>query len=608
MFNYATLPEATPASARSSHAAQRTIFPVAGFMETFMRHLRDDPRRAACYAVTLSGDQLDAQSFSFRDLAERARRTWRNLEAHGLQRGDRVLLCVGRPDRLLVGMLACWAGGFVPVPLPAIGDFKVPTLFLERVTSVAADCSPRLLVVDSVARWERVRKDAPAIPVTDPDTLESAAGAAAKGELPPHAAGDVAFIQYTSGSTGRPRGVVVTHENLAANVKAIGVVTDVTAGDCMVSWLPLHHDMGLVGGMLFPIYARIPTYIMQPVTFVMRPSSWLRALSQFRGTYSVAPNFAYSLCARRVPERDLKGLDLSSWRLAFNGAEPIDAEMVRSFIRRYGAYGFRATSFYPVYGLAEATLAVAFPPPGSEPVVDTISRSALVSQGVARPAPGPSTDSVSFVSVGAALSDHRIEIQDPDTRRPLLERQVGEIVAYGPSISPRYFGDSEDECRSCLRTGDLGYVADGRLYVIDRLKDLIIVAGQNFSPADIETCAARVAGMRRGRIVAFSTMGEDATEQVHIVGELDPRSLRRQEAIGAEISTRIQEDLGLGVQDVRLIPPGTLPRTTSGKIQRKACRTMYLEGQIPPALGMRTRLDIWLRWKTRWVAALGTRN
>ncbi|MBM3465477.1 MAG: fatty acyl-AMP ligase [Armatimonadetes bacterium] len=601
---------------RRLQAAQPTprplegYFPIAGYLETFNRHLAEDPSRAALYSVSTSGPRMDARPYTYEALAQSAFRMGRALEARGLRPGDRILLCTSQPEQMLACLLACWAGGYLPVPLPGIGDFALPEVFLVRVLSVADDCEPSLMLVEKTAQWEKIRPvGGPTVPVIDPPSLEAEAASVRPAQrlLPAQPRGEVAFIQYTSGSTGRPRGAVITHENLAANVKAIGHTTGSTMQDRFVTWLPLHHDMGLVGGLLFPVYWRMPTYVMSPLTFIARPSTWLRAIDRFRGTCTVAPNFAYCVCARSISDREIAELDLSTWRLAYNGAEPIDPSMMDAFVQRFAPCGFRPTSYFPVYGLAEATLAVAFPEAGTVPVVDSIDRAIMAAHATAKPVSADSPQAIRFVSVGRPMPGHRFTIQNPVTHEVLGERTIGEVVTAGPSISPRYYGhDGED--RTELRTGDLGYIADGYLYVIDRLKDLIIVAGQNFSPSDLEGCVTAVAGLRPERVVAFSTPGASGTERLHIVAELSPRSFRLQDSVRHDITRQIQSKFGLTPFDVTLVAPGQLPRTSSGKLQRSACRTMYMQGKLERELSTGARVAMHAQWMTRWISMLRQPN
>jgi len=315
------------------------------------------------------------------------------------------------------------------------------------------------------------------------------------------------------------------------------------------------------------------------MVFIGRPVTWLEAMTQFQATLTVAPTFAYSLCARKIPPKQLEGVDLSSVRLAYIGAEPIDPATVAAFIERFAPYGLSRTALYPVYGLAEATLAVAFPEPEVPVRCDTVDRHRLA-EGVAAPVDPGSAAAVTFVSVGHPLPRHRVAIRSPDTGELQGQRCVGELVVDGGSVTPRYFADGVEETRTKLHTGDLGYEADGHLYVVDRIKDLVIIAGQNYAPSDIENVAADIAGLRRGRIVAFSAAGELGTEALHIVAEASPDSWRRPQELKDEVRRRVRHDVGLSVATVTIVVPGSLERTSSGKIKRRACAAAHRAGTL----------------------------
>ncbi|MEK7705565.1 MAG: AMP-binding protein, partial [Myxococcota bacterium] len=485
-------------------------------------------------------------------------------------------------------------------------EFRTSTLFRERMTRVAQDCTPILVLVENLEAWRATMVDADIdVPVVALDSLDLRAGDGTALRFVHRAPNTPAVIQYTSGSTGQPRGVVLTHENIAANIRAIGITTRVGPSDRFVSWLPLHHDMGLIGGLLFPLFWHIPTHIMSPMAFLLRPITWLRAMQTLAGTMSVAPTFAYSLCCNKIPDAQLVGLDLSRWRLAFCGAEPVDAHVVRRFIERFGPHGFDAAAFYPVYGLAEATLAAAFPSPGELPHIDTVDRAVLAGEGVARRTEEGSAHAAPFVSVGRAVADHGVTIEDPQSCEPCAERRVGEIVVRGASISPRYYHEPESEARGALRTGDLGYVAEGRLFVIDRIRDLVIVRGQNFAPGDLERCAAETAGVRRGRVAAFSLSGAEGTEELYFVAELDARSWRRQSAIAGDLERRVLATFGLRTAATVLVAPGTLPRTTSGKIRRRACRDAFHRGDYETRLSWPRRARVKVTPLLNRLAAVG---
>ena len=563
-----------------------------GFVDALALYVREAPDFVPLTRVLSTATGFEGRATTLAELAGWANRYIALFEERGIQPGDRVLLSLADPRQLIACLLGAMARGIVTVPLQTHAEFRSAALFRERMVGVANDCRPSLVLVEDPRTWSDHIGEGVRAPVLEVGQIVADVGTAEELHVNPFAPSTPAIIQYTSGSTGTPRGVVITHENIAANVRAIGVTSRTTPGDRFFSWLPLHHDMGLVGGLLFPLYFRIPTHIMSPADFMTRPVTWLRGMQHFRATMTVGPTFAYSLCWRKVPDSQLVGLDLSSCRLAFCGAEPIEPAVARGFVERFAAYGLKSTCFYPVYGLAEATLAVTFPTPGEELVLDVVDRAALAAEGVARPVEPGAANATSFVSVGHPVAEHGVRVLDPESRRPCADRHVGEIVSTGPSVSPRYYDEDRHAQRSSLETGDLGYLADGMLYVIDRIKDLVIVAGQNFAPSDIEPCAAETVGARRGRVAAFSLPGNNGTEALHLVAEIDSRSWRSQRAIRQEMTERVMRTFGLVVEGVALVPPGTIPRTSSGKLKRRACRDLYAAGSYAPNVSWSERVSL----------------
>jgi fatty-acyl-CoA synthase len=370
------------------------------------------------------------------------------------------------------------------------------------------------------------------------------------------------------------------HSNLGANVDSIvgphGL--NVHDGDVGVSWLPLFHDMGLIGVVMGSVHGGLPLVLMPPLLFLKRPSEWLRAIVKHRGTLSFAPNFAYELCVRRGLRGSNGKLDLSSWRVAGCGAEPIRAETLETFAEAFADSGFRASSFLPCYGLAEATLAATF---HVGPLrVDTVRADELREGGRAVPCEAGSKDAVRFVSCGRPFPGHEVRIAD-EYGRPLPERSVGEIVLRGPSIMQGYYRDQQHSSQALrngfLHTGDLGYVANGDLFVCGRKKDLIIVHGRNYHPQDLEWAAAEADGVRRGSVVAFGTADPNGGERVVVVAE--SRGKSDQESLAAEIRRKVQEASGLHIHEVRVLPRGAIPKTTSGKLQRARLKARYEAGQ-----------------------------
>ncbi len=558
--------------------------PAGSFPTVFARYVAAAPEAIAFHEVTVIGREPQARPLTFAQLAGMARRAAASLLAHGVGPGDRVLLALSAPDSFLAFFLGTQGLGAVPVPLPAPGDTQFPKVFRERVRAVAADCDPRAVVLECPVAWDPpLSETAVGIRVVEVVAHDLRAGPspAVPGYEPCRPLDEVAYLQYTSGSTGSPKGVIVTQRNLVANFRASAAAAALSPDDRNFSWLPLFHDMGLIGGFLQTVYLRIPTFVMAPKYFLARPDNWLRAIDRFRITLSTGPNFAYNLLASRLPDRALHGLDLSSWRLAFAGAEPLDHRTVEAFIQRFGPQGFRATSFYPVYGLAECTLSAAYPEPGVRPRYDTVDRVTLSRDGHAVPTDASLATAVTFVSVGRAIPGHRLRIAEPLGDGALPERHIGEIVITGPSVTPGYFQRNGFSTQSpgALRTGDLGYLADGELFIVDRLKDVLIVAGRNYVPSDIERVVGTVDGVRAGAVIAFTLPGADGTAALHVVAGTEAGA-RVAQPLRNAVRWAVQSQIGIAPKDVCLVRPGVLPRTSSGKLQRGECRQLYESGLL----------------------------
>ncbi len=395
----------------------------------------------------------------------------------------------------------------------------------------------------------------------------------------PAALTDIAFVQFTSGSTSAPKGVALSHQNVCANLDVIygpsGLAT--TSDDLAVSWLPLSHDMGLVGMALGALYSACRTVLLPPHLFVRRPAEWLKALSRHRGTISFSPNFGFDLCLRRVKESDLDGLDLSSWRIAGCGAEPIHAPTLDAFAEKLAPVGFRRTSLFPSYGLAEHVLAVTFSPRGRGPWSEVVSEHELGDERVARP-PTDADKGVTLVSCGRPFPGHEIRIVGNDGRS-LPERCVGEIVLAGPSVMVGYYKNNALTDQTIrdgwLHTGDLGYLSGGELFVCGRAKDVIIVHGRKYYPQDLEWAVDDLVGVRRGRVVAFGTTEVGRPDRVVIVAE--PNGTVAASTLEEAIRRQVGDLFGLYVDEVALVPSGTVGRTTSGKVQRSETRAKYEE-------------------------------
>ena len=551
----------------------------------FWRRANASPEKPAFYDVTLSSDGPTASPISFEHMVRAVERARVALRDHGVTEGERVILSLDDVDVFMAYMLASMTLGAIAVPLPPLTELKLSRSFNERIRAVCADCQPRALVADHRDRWDALDLaslgttalldgpalldgDAPGDPVAEEDW-----------QRPLH---QTAYLQYTSGSTGSPKGVIVTHKNLVANLRASTLAGHFSPADRSFSWLPLYHDMGLIGGPLLGLFVGFAPYLMRPSGFVARPDSWLKGITRFGATFIVAPNFAYAVVAQKLPERLLDGVDLSSVRLAFNGAEPIDHRTVDAFLDRFEPFGFKREAFFPVYGLAEATLAVAFPRPNTRVRYDSVDRHAVADERLAPCEESSATHALTSVSVGHVVPEHTLILRDLQSGQALGERQVGQIHVRGPSVSPGYWGKDVDPDAE-LATGDIGYVADDQLYIIDRLKDLIIIAGQNFAPSDIERHVGRVRGLRLGRVVAYTRANSLGTQALHLVAEISPGTWRAFDELEREVRHTLQHHFGLALADLQLVPPGSIPKTSSGKIKRQHTRRLAETDQLRDA-------------------------
>ena len=395
---------------------------------------------------------------------------------------------------------------------------------------------------------------------------------------------DIAFLQYTSGSTGNPKGVVLTHSNLLANIRAMGKAVAATPDDVFVSWLPLYHDMGLIGAWLGSMYFAMLLVVMSPLSFLSRPERWLWAIHQYRGTLSASPNFGFEFCLLRLEDEAIEGLDLSSWRLAFNGAEPVSPDSIEGFNRRFETYGFKPETMMPVYGLAESSVGLAFPPLHRKPVIDRIKRGEFSQRGQAIPAEPADTNALHFVACGHALPGHQIRIVDINGKE-LPERQQGDLQFRGPSVTSGYYRNPEATktlfIGDWLDSGDLGYIAEGDVFITGRNKDVIIRAGRNVYPPEVEEVVGNIEGIRKGCVVAFATQDTHyATERLVVLAETRITDVETKEALKNQISEISSDLIGLPPDEIILAPPHTVLKTSSGKVRRSACRELYELNQL----------------------------
>ncbi|VFQ46098.1 fatty acyl-AMP ligase [Desulfoluna butyratoxydans] len=539
--------------------------------------------------VSLGRDGSELASISFRELDAQARCVAFRLQSMGLSGRPMVMLMENRIS-LVVGFLGCIYAGVIPVPMPVPRHGRS----WQRVRAVAGDSGADHLLADRhiVDRIARSKKESLFSPetyrwISVEDLASEGTGQWTHIAPDPH---DLAFLQYTSGSTGTPKGVMISHGNLLENTLAFSRHFGLSRQSVSVSWLPLFHDMGLVAHVVQPVVLGCTSVLLDPLSFIMKPVSWLRAMSTHGGTFSGAPNFAYELCAREIPDRDVAGLDLSSWSTAYSGSEPVRRSTLELFYARFKSAGFRRTAFSPGYGLAEATLIVSVKPAGKT----------YVSRGHSkvRKAPGKGHLFLSgdMISCGSATGDHQIRIVDPDSGVDLNDGEIGEIwvsgssVAKGywknPGLTAQFFVRGDNSARLWFRTGDLGLLEDGELYVAGRLKDVLIINGENYFAEDMEhTISMCHEGFRSGGCALFPVEtghGEHPVAACEIASEASPET--RQDMVEAACRA-VMETHEIPLYDLVFSLRGKLPRTTSGKIKRHRCRQQYMDRRLALPFG-----------------------
>src|SRR3989338_7489770 len=504
--------------------------------------------------ITLYVEEERAEDITYRMLQEDAKALAAGLLGHGLVSGDKVAIMLPTGREFFAAFYGALYAGCVPVPLyPPVR----PSQIEDHMRRIAG-------IVDHTPPPPRTHHNPPG-PHPPP---------------PPRPAS----LQSPPGSPGNPKGVMLTHATLLANLRAMQRASGITSADTFVSWLPLYHDMGLIGACMGSLYVGFRLVLMSPLAFLARPGRWLQTIHRHRATVSAAPNFAYELCANKLDDRDLDGLDLSCWRLAYNGAEPVSPDTLEHFAARPARCGFSRAVMTPVYGLAESSVGLAFPPLGRGPLVDRVDRDALTRSGVARSAPADDRNALRIVSSGLPLPGHEIRIVDAGGRE-LPERAQGRVQFRGPSATGGYFRNPEATARlfdgQWLNTGDMGYIAAGELYLTGREKDIIIRAGHNIYPQELEEAVCNVRGVRKGGVAVFpATDARAGTERLVILAETRESSAAERSRILSEINSLAVDLAGMPADDIVLAPPRTVLKTSSGKLRRAACRELYERGAV----------------------------
>ncbi len=535
--------------------------------------------------------KLEAE-LSFADVQKKSSAIARELSARGARPQDRALLLFPPGPEFLIAWFGCLYANVIAVPL------MPPRRAGGRDSSAAiiADCDPRFALTttsfvstireDMVARFADFHLDWLMIDLNEP---------AAEGEAPTHCdPSDIAFLQYTSGSTADPKGVMVSHANLIANLEMIRQAFGNSKHSTYLSWVPLYHDMGLILNVLQAIYVGAATILMSPVSFLQRPLLWLRAIADFKAEVAGGPNFAFDHCIARFQPSQMEGVDLSGWKLAFNAAEPVRAGTLKRFAETFAPYGFDARAFYPCYGMAEATVLMSAGPRGRGAVVRKVSKASL--QKLRAEPPTDKSDMQPIVGCGAAAAGTTIAIVDPESRKELPPLHIGEVWARGPHVAQGYWRKPEVTAEifgaeiankpglAWLRSGDLGFFdTEGELYIAGRIKDVIIIRGRNYYPQDIEhTVQMADATLRQGFGAAFTISDADGPERLIIVQEVERTQRNRTDLndVAGNIREAVAEVYELSVFRVVLVGPGTVPKTTSGKIQRRLTRQLWQDNAL----------------------------
>ena len=577
----ATPPDSPQAAIDLPHGA---VIPVPEAATTLVEVLEWHAARAPGRThVLLYGENDHVAAITYAELLAAARRIAGGLVARGLRPQQAVALMLPTGKDYLASFFGVLLAGGVPVPIypPArlaqIEDhLKRHARILDNAQAVYIVTVPQAKTVAALLR-ARVPSLVEIVTPGEIDTEPASLRYRAKAE-------DIAFLQYTSGSTGDPKGVVLSHANLLANLRAMGPAFQVSSEDVFVSWLPLYHDMGLIGAWFGSLYFAMPLVLMSPLAFLARPARWLQAISRHRGTITAAPNFAYELCAKKLDDAALGSVDLRSLRLALNGAEPVSPATLEAFIERFVPHGLQPEAITPVYGLAESSVGLAFPPLQRGPRIDAIRREAFVREARAVPADEGGSDVLRVPACGRALPGHEIRIVD-DACDELSDRHVGQLQFRGPSATRGYFHNPEATQRlfrdGWLDSGDYAYMVEGEIYLTGRVKDLIIRGGRNLYPYELEEAVGGIAGIRKGCVAVFASADPvSATERLVVMAETREQDAAACEALRQKINEAAIDAIGMPADEIVLAPPHSVLKTSSGKIRRAASREAYERGEV----------------------------
>lgn len=533
--------------------------------------------------IQLYDDKAPGETISYQQLLSDAKKVASGLQSLHLEPQRPVAIMLPTGKEYFFSFFGILLAGAIPVPLYPPARLTQLEDHIRRHVNILNNCAATILITvpeaKNIARLLKTQVSTIKHIVTVNELFIE------RNTFKPYSykPEDVAFIQYTSGSTGTPKGVALTHKNLLANIRAMGEATNASNHDVFVSWLPLYHDMGLIGAWLGSCYFAARLVVMSPLAFLTKPERWLWAIHRYGGTLSASPNFGYEFCLRRIKDKDIENLDLSTWRGAYNGAETVSPDTVEKFCQRFEQYGFNRKSYAPVYGLAENSVGLAFPPPNRGPIIDIVQRDAFMQTGQAIPADKADATAIKFVGCGQALKGHQIRIVDKSNKE-LPNRQEGRLQFKGPSATSGYYKNPEKTKElihdGWLDSGDLAYIANREIYLTGRTKDIIIRGGRNIYPHELEEVVGNIEGIRTGRVAAFGSRdAQSATERLVVLAETRETEQEKLTKLENEINSRINDLVGLPPDEVVLAPPGTVLKTSSGKIRRAASKSLYENGE-----------------------------
>jgi acyl carrier protein len=560
-------------------------------MEALEYHVERQPDRQTVHLY----EEGQETPITYRQLYDGALGYAARLAQAGLQPGQMVAIMLPTCKEYLFSFYGVLLAGGVPVPLYPPARLTTIEDHMTRHVGILKNAGATIMITipeaKALAYLLRAQVESLRTVLMPSDLEGSGAGfAPVRGK-----SGDIGFLQYTSGSTGNPKGVVLSHANLLANVQAMGKAVSAGPGDVFVSWLPLYHDMGLIGGCFATMFLGFPVVLMSPLAFLSRPGSWMRAMHRHRGTISGGPNFSYELCLRRIPDEEMEGIDLSSWRFAFNAAEPVSPETITAFTDKFSRWSFRKNSMSPCYGLAECTVGVAFTTPGEPWRMDALDRVNFSQTGEAVLARPDDPAPLKVVGCGHVIEGHDLRVVDV-AGLELPDGQEGLLQFRGPSATSGYYRNPAATknlfAGEWLNTGDRAYLKEGMVYITGREKDIIIRGGRNISPYELEQAVGDLAGVRRGCVAVFGSRDAAAgTERMVVLAEMRDTDASRHADLKRMINELAVSLTGAPADDIVLAPPATVPKTSSGKIRRTAAREFYERG--PSSV---KRQAVWLQF------------